>query len=225
MASGAGSTTSVRLVATPVGPARLLCDAATGPVAEGPATLALGHGAAGGASSRDLVALATALPRLGVDVVRVEQPWRVAGRRVAPRPETLDVAWSAAMAALHEAGTVRGPLVVGGRSAGARVACRTGRATGAAAVLALAFPLHPPGRPDRSRRDELAAAGLAMLIVQGERDSFGRPAELGGGPWDVVAVAGADHGFAVPRRAGGPEPDWGPVLAAVASWLGRVRGE
>jgi predicted alpha/beta-hydrolase family hydrolase len=114
--------------------------------------------------------------------------------------------------------------VVGGRSAGARVACRTGRATAAAAVLALAFPLHPPGRPDRSRRGELAAAGLPVLVVQGERDPFGRPAELGDGPWDVVAVADADHGFARPRRSGGPEPDWSPVVAAVASWLDRVLG-
>jgi predicted alpha/beta-hydrolase family hydrolase len=109
--------------------------------------------------------------------VLVEQPWHVAGRRVAVAPPRLDEAWLAALGAL-ELRPGGSPLVVGGRSAGARVACRTATTVGAAGVLALAFPLHPPGRPERSRVGELAAAGVPVVVVQGERDAFGTPADL-----------------------------------------------
>jgi predicted alpha/beta-hydrolase family hydrolase len=160
-------------------------------------TLVLGHGAGGGIEARDLVALAEALPERGVTVVRVEQPWRVAGRKVAGPPATLDRAWLAVLEALD----VGGSLVVGGRSAGARVACRTAVRVGAVGCLALAFPLHPPGRPERSRYDELAGADVPTLVVQGERDPFGGPAAFPTLPpaCELLAVPGADHSFRVPQ--------------------------
>ena len=128
-----------RLVSTPAGDARLIVDRAP---RRARATLVLGHGAGGGAGARDLVVLAEALPAAGFTVVRVEQPWRVAGKRVAPAPATLDRGWLGALAHLE----VAGALLVGGRSAGARVACRTALALGAAGCVALAFPLNPPRR-------------------------------------------------------------------------------
>lgn len=184
-------TTAVRTVPTPHGDARLHTDRSRHPIA----TLVLGHGAGGGVDSRDLEALAAAMPRNGITVVRVEQPWRVAGRKLAPRPEILDACFVAATDKLR----VRTPLVVGGRSAGARSAARTATAVGASGCLALAFPLHPPGKPERSRLDELEGAGVPTLVVQGERDTFGTPEEF---PADVdlTVVPGADHAFKVPKR-------------------------
>jgi predicted alpha/beta-hydrolase family hydrolase len=184
-------------VATPAGDARITWYPADRPRL----LLALGHGAGGGVEARDLQALADALPEHGTTVALVEQPWRVAGKKVAPAPRTLDAAWTALWPAL-EAGTEGGdlPVVAGGRSAGARVACRTAGALGAAAVLALSFPLHPPGRPEKSRADELTGAGLPTLVVQGERDPFGRPDEFPSGT-RLATVPGGDHGFAVPKRA------------------------
>ncbi|MEP7091906.1 MAG: alpha/beta family hydrolase [Nocardioidaceae bacterium] len=180
-----------QLVPTPHGDACLVRDRSRHPFA----TLLLGHGAGGGVEALDLAALAADLPRQGVSVVRVEQPWRVAGRRVAPRPQVLDECFVAAANRLR----VRTPLVVGGRSAGARSAARTARELGASGFLGLAFPLHPPGRPDRSRLAELEAVSVPSLVVQGERDAFGTPEEF---PPDqqVVIVPGADHGFRVPKR-------------------------
>jgi predicted alpha/beta-hydrolase family hydrolase len=180
-----------QLIDTPHGPARLVRDRSRHPLA----TLLLGHGAGGGVESPDLAALAKQLPKQGVSVVRVEQPWRVAGRRVASRPEVLDECFVAVANKLR----VRTPLVVGGRSAGARSAARTARELGASGYLALAFPLHPPGRPERSRLAELTAVTVPTLVVQGERDAFGRPEEF---PPDreLTVVPGADHGFTVPKR-------------------------
>jgi hypothetical protein len=173
------SASSVLTVATPRGPARVHLDLAPDDEPGAP-VLVLGHGAGGGVASEDLDALARALPSRGIHVLRVEQPWRVAGRRVAEAPPRLDEAW---LAVLHDvavqqviAGARR--LVLGGRSAGARVACRTARAVGAAGCVAVAFPLHPPGRPERSRADELAAVGVPVLVVQGQRDPFGAPDEV-----------------------------------------------
>ncbi|MFZ0323836.1 MAG: alpha/beta family hydrolase [Actinomycetes bacterium] len=185
-------TERVRL-RTPEGDARVHIDPALG---RRRALLVLGHGAGGGVEAADLVALARHLPNRGVTVVRVEQPWRVAGRRLAPRPAALDAAWGPAVAAAVRTAPDL-PLLVGGRSAGARVACRCASKVGALAVLALAFPLHPPGRPDRSRAAELAV-GMPLLVVQGERDPFGRPEEFAG--VQVVPIPAADHGFQVPRR-------------------------
>jgi uncharacterized protein len=180
-----------QLVETPHGPARLVRDRSRHPSA----TLLLGHGAGGGVESPDLAALARQLPRQGVSVVRVEQPWRVAGQRVASRPEVLDECFVAVANKMR----VRTPLVVGGRSAGARSAARTARELGASGCLALAFPLHPPGRPERSRLAELTAVAVPVLVVQGERDAFGRPEEFPP-DHDLTVVPGADHGFKVPKR-------------------------
>ena len=191
--------TDSQLVPTPHGDARLVRDRSRHPIA----TLLLQHGAGGGVEAPDLVALAAALPRHGISVVRVEQPWRVAGRRIAPRPPILDECFVAAANRLR----VRTPLVVGGRSAGARSAARTARELGASGVVALAFPLHPPGRPERSRLAEIEAVTLPTLVVQGERDAFGRPEEFPSDR-DLAVVPGADHGFRVPKR--------GPVSAEEA---------
>ncbi|MEV7149902.1 alpha/beta family hydrolase [Streptomyces sp. NPDC093084] len=178
--------------------------------------LALGHGAGGGVEARDLRALAAALPGHGVSVALVEQPWRVAGRKVAPAPGTLDAGWRGVWPALAAPGL---PVVSGGRSAGARVACRTARELGAAAVLALSFPLHPPGRPEKSRAEELLGAGVPTLVVQGGKDPFGKPAEFPDGGYTLVEVPDADHGFAVPKRADiTPEGAVTIITDAVVAW-------
>jgi predicted alpha/beta-hydrolase family hydrolase len=165
------------VVGTPEGPARAVTTAARGP---GVGTLVLGHGAGGRRWTDDLLAVRDTAADAGWAVVLVEQPWRVAGRRVGPAPAALDRAWLAVLGEVVRA-PATGPLVVGGRSAGARVACRTATAVGAAAVVALSFPLHPPGRPERSRAAELAlpgAAGIPVHVVQGRTDPFGSPAEV-----------------------------------------------
>ncbi|MGC5562772.1 alpha/beta family hydrolase [Streptomyces sp. FR-108] len=164
--------------------------------------LAVSHGAGGGIEARDLRALAAVLPAHGVTVALVEQPWRVAGKELAPAPKTLDAGWRGLWPALAAPGL---PVVAGGRSAGARVACRTATELGAHAVLALSFPLHPPGRPEKSRAGELLGAGVPTLVVQGGNDPFGRPEEFPQrtqpGSYEIVEVPYGDHGFAVPKRA------------------------
>lgn len=223
------------LVQTPLGDARLSCSCAIG---RRRAALVLGHGAGGGIEAADLRALAAGLPARGVEVVLVEQPWRVAGKRIAPAPKTLDVAWRAVLDHLR-AGRVGGsgddysgdnyggeyadtPLIVGGRSAGARVACRTGASTGAAAVLALAFPLHPPGKPEKTRADELIATGLPTLIIQGATDPFGSAAEFPPLPdtHRLVALPAGNHEFAV-RKDQSPVID--TIVEAVADWISTLR--
>ena len=190
-------------VTTTLGPGRLVVD----PAREARATLWLGHGAGGGIDAPDRAALAAALPDLGITVVRSEQPWRVAGRAVAPRPAALDAGWLDAAPSVAEL-TAGRPLVVGGRSAGARVACRTADAVGAAGVVCLAFPLHPPGRPERSRIAELLQPAVPVLVLQGERDTFGtaddvRAAIAEAAPGTtrdslrVTTVPGADHSMKV----------------------------
>jgi hypothetical protein len=184
--------TKVREVATPHGAARLHTDRARHPVA----TIVLGHGAGGGVEARDLVALARGLPRSGITVVRVEHPWRVAGKKLAPAPRVIDECFVAAVDQLR----TRTPLVVGGRSAGARSAARTAAHLGASGVLALSFPLHPPGKPERSRVEELLAVDVPMLVVQGERDTMGAPDEF---PehLQMTVLPDADHGLKLPARA------------------------
>jgi len=179
--------------------------------------LAVSHGAGGGIEARDLKALAAALPAHGVTVALVEQPWRVAGKKVAPAPKTLDTGWRGLWPALAAPGL---PVVAGGRSAGARVACRTAAELGAAAVLALSFPLHPPGKPEKSRADELLGTGVPTLVVQGGNDPFGRPEEFPPGAYELAEVAYGDHGFAVPKRSGLTEARAMEVLTgAVTGWL------
>ncbi|MFK0289416.1 alpha/beta family hydrolase [Streptomyces sp. NPDC090442] len=205
-------------VTTPAGDARISWYREAEPAR---AVVAVSHGAGGGVEARDLVALAAALPARGYTVALVEQPWRVAGKKVAPAPKTLDAAWTALWPALTKPGL---PVVAGGRSAGARVACRTARELGAHAVLALSFPLHPPGRPEKSRGEELTGAGVPTLVVQGGRDPFGRPAEFPAGT-EITEVAHGDHGFAVPKSAGVSEAESMAALTdAVLAWLDGVCG-
>ncbi len=159
---------------TPHGPARVHLHTAPG----APGALVLGHGAGGGVSAPDLVAASRAALEQGLSVALVEQPYLVAGRRSSPPAAQLDGAWTAVVERLRTEELAGLPLVVGGRSAGARVACRTAAATGAAAVLCLAFPVHAPGRggdPSKSRQPELDAVRLPVLIVQGTSDPFGMP--------------------------------------------------
>jgi uncharacterized protein len=190
-------------------------------------TVVLGHGAGGGLTSVDLTAAVSLLDAEGWATALVEQPWLVAGRRVAGPAPTLDAAWVPVVETLRSRGgalnTVRGPLVVGGRSAGARVACRTAATLGADAVLCLSFPLHLPGyadRPDRSRAPELRLvtdAGRPIATVQGENDPFGTAAELAAYLPDgaVYPVAGT---HTIPRSSAAS------VAAAVLHSTGRLRG-
>lgn len=200
-------TPRVEQLSTPLGTARVTTEGAGGR-----GTLVLGHGAGGGVDAPDLLAARDAGLAAGLRVVRVEQPWRVRGGRVAEAPVRLDLAWTAILDGLD------GPLVVGGRSAGARVACRTADAVGAVAVLALAFPLAPPARPERTRLPELLAPGVPRLVVQGSRDAFGVPAP--GPQLEVHVVAGADHAFAVRRKDGRTAADVRQeVVDVVTGWL------
>ena len=203
-------------VDTPLGPARVI---ATEPAGAVVGTLVLGHGAGGGIGSADLVAVTAEAAAAGWRVLGVEQPWRVAGKRIAPAPPRLDEGWAAVLAALRDDGRLTGPLVLAGRSAGSRVACRTAVGLGADGVLCLAFPLHPPGRPERSRADELTAVGVPLGVVQGERDAMGRPEELAavltGRPGASLYAVPGDH--ALTRS-----PD--VVALAAADWLGGVAG-
>ena len=205
--------TDVRVVATPHGDARLHTDRSRHPIA----TLLLGHGAGGGPEARDLAALGSELPREGITVIRLEQPWRVAGRRVASAPKVLDECLVAVADQLRP----RTPLVLGGRSAGARSATRTAHHLGASGVLALAFPLHPPGKPEKSRLDELLGAGVPTLVIQGERDTMGAP-EAFPDHLDLSVVPTADHGFKTPARGGVSEAEaMAIVVESALEWINR----
>jgi predicted alpha/beta-hydrolase family hydrolase len=158
------------------------------------ALLVLTHGAAGAVGSVDVLAVRAAALDAGIAVALVTQPFRVAGRTAPPKPEPQDEAWVAMLIGLRRRrGLASLPLVTGGRSNGARVACRTATAIAADAVVALAFPLHPPGKPEKSRLDELALPQVPVLVVQGDRDPFGLPPAAAGRT--VVVIAGADHGL------------------------------
>ena len=194
-------TPSVITVATPQGPGRFFVDLSE----RASSILVLGHGAGGGVGAADLELLARSLPVLGTTVVRFEQPWRTAGRAAGAPPPRLDEAWLAALSWLVEQEWAEHPLVVGGRSAGARVACRTASETNPAAIVCLAFPLHLPGRPEKSRAAELLAPTAPRLVLQGTKDSFGTPEEIraaiGASPGiTVVELPGADHGYRIARR-------------------------
>ena len=191
---------------TPHGPAAVELHCAP----EARAALLLGHGAGGGVTAPDLVAATRAAQQVGVDVALVEQPYRVAGRRAAAPARQLDAAWLAVAAELGRRSFDGMPLVFGGRSSGARVACRTAAAGGAVAVLCLAFPVHPPGRPDRDRMPELDAVDVPVLVVQGERDPFGRPTPSH--HRELVLLPG-DHGL---------KADLDAVRRAVGEWLDRI---
>lgn len=199
-------------IETPHGPARAHLQAVDG----ARPTLVLGHGAGGGVGARDLVVAAEAARAAGFATALVEQPYRVAGRRSAAPAHHLDAAWIAVVEHLRAAGLARGTLVVGGRSSGARVACRTAEATRADGVLCLAFPLRPPARagkpPAASRLSELDAVPVPVLVVQGENDRFGIPPE---GPSRTVVLVRGDHAL---------RSDLGAVSDAVRCWLSHLVG-
>lgn len=202
-----------RRVPTPQGDALLVSYRARSPLAQ----LVLTHGAGGGIEAADLVRLAGALPRHGIGVTLVQMPWRLQGKKLAPRPALIDEAFSAVLDSLRP----RVPLVIGGRSAGARSACRLARDDRVSGVLALAFPLHPPGKPEKSRLDELEATRVPTLVVQGERDPFGTPAEF---PDDVdlAVIPAADHALRVPRSAPVTQDEAFEVLVEAAlEWVVR----
>jgi predicted alpha/beta-hydrolase family hydrolase len=193
---------------TPQGPARAHLHPAGEPVG----ALVLGHGAAGGVSTPDLTAVTDVAGSAGFAVALVEQPYIVAGRRSSPPPNRLDEAWTAVVEQLR-GGELSGlQLVVGGRSAGARVACRTAAQTDAVAVLCLAFPVHPPGRPEKSRQAELDAVQVPTLVVQGDGDPFGMPEA---GPGRTVVTVTGNHSL---------KADLDAVRAAVRDWLPGVVG-
>lgn len=202
-----------RMVATPRGEARVVARRAKRPIA----TLVLTHGAGGGIDAPDLLRLARTLPQQDISVTLVEMPWRVAGKKLAPAPAVIDECFTAVLDTMR----MRSPLIVGGRSAGARSACRIARSAGARGVLALSFPLHPPGRPEKSRLHELQGAGVPTLVVQGERDPFGTPEELPPGT-DVAVVPFADHSMKVPKSAPlTQEEALAVVLEATLEWVVR----
>jgi uncharacterized protein len=192
---------------TPHGPARAHVDKVRGAVG----AVVLGHGAGGGVAAPDLQAAAEAARAEGLSVALVEQPYRVAGRRSPAPAAQLDAAWIAVIGELRSGPLRRLRLVTGGRSSGARVACRTAAATGARAVLCLAFPLHPPGRPEASRQDELDAVQVPVLVVQGDRDPFGMPPPAANRT--VVTVAG-NHSLRGEEHS---------VRTAISQWLAELR--
>ncbi len=195
---------------TAAGPARVTLEPPAG--RERPAFLvALTHGAGGTPDTPDVLAVATAARRLGAVTALVTQPYRVSGGRAPGSPVRQDAAWAQVVAALNPGGL---PLVQCGRSNGARVVCRTASAVHAVGAIALAFPLHPPGKPDKSRDSELRAAGAAgtpVLVINGDRDPFGIPQ-----PDDatrVVVLPGETHALSKNTAA---------IGEAVAGWLGTL---
>ncbi|MBL1072992.1 alpha/beta hydrolase [Nocardia sp. 2] len=175
--------------------------------------LVLTHGSGGGVDAKDILAVRDSAIDHGGAVALVTQPYRVAGRRAPGKAEVQDAAWLEIIAALRKkVGKV--PLIQGGRSNGARVACRTARAVGASGVLALSFPLHPPGKPEKSRRDELLAPGdIEVLVINGARDPFGIPDAADAA--EVHVVAGQAHSY----RAGFDE-----IAATATPWVLRWAG-
>jgi predicted alpha/beta-hydrolase family hydrolase len=198
-----------QLVDTPHGEARVHIDRAEDP----PAALVLGHGAAGGVAAQDIVAAADVARTEGLSVALVEQPYRVAGRRSPAPARQLDAAWIAVLEHLADEELAGVPLIVGGRSLGARVACRTAETTGGVAVLCLAFPLQPPqragGKTSESRLTELDQVRVPMLVVQGEKDRFGIPPAAK--RRTVVTVPG-DHSLRNAEAVGEAIQGWLPSI-------------
>jgi predicted alpha/beta-hydrolase family hydrolase len=195
-------------VDTPHGPARVHLHGAGEPAG----ALVLGHGAGGGVAARDLVAATRAAQAIGVSAALVEQPYRVAGRRSPAPAAQLDAAWTAVVDELRGGALSSLALVVGGRSSGARVACRTAAQTGAVGVLCLAFPVHPPGRPEKTRLPELDAVAVPTLVVQGKSDPFGMPPAR---PQREVVTVPGNHSLT---------GDLETLRAAVGRFLGELLG-
>ena len=193
-------------IETPHGPARAHVTKVRGAAG----AVVLGHGAGGGVGAPDLVTVAEVAQAEKLSVALVEQPYRVAGRRSPAPAAQLDAAWIAVVAHLRATAFKRVPIVCGGRSSGARVACRTSAETGSVGVLCLAFPLHPPGRPEKSRLDELDAVSGPVLVVQGASDPFGMPPP---GPSRTVVTIAGNHSLRSDREA---------LRTAVRDWLSQV---
>lgn len=192
---------------TSAGPARVTVEKAAG---RPRLLVVLTHGAGGTPDTPDVLAVRDAARGLGAVTALVTQPYVVRGGRAPGSAARQDAAWAEIVAALNRSGL---PLVQGGRSNGARVACRTARAVGATGVIALAFPLHPPGQPGKSRDAELRAAGTRVLVLNGDRDPFGIPE-----PDDathVVVLPGETHALSKNPAA---------IGEAVAGWLGTLPG-
>jgi predicted alpha/beta-hydrolase family hydrolase len=196
-------------IETPHGPARAFVQQADDPIG----ALVLGHGAGGGVSAPDIVSASKTALENDISVALIEQPYRVAGRKSAAPAKQLDAAWEAVMEHLIGGPLADMPIVTGGRSSGARVACRTAAATGAVGVLCLAFPLHPPGKkddPSKSRQPELDATEVPVLIIQGKGDPFGSPQPKG--KVKVVYLEG-DHGL---------KKEHAKLRQTVEDWLPKV---
>ena len=203
---------AVSLVPSPHGDARVhVARPAEGHVG----LMMLGHGAGGGVTAHDLQLATEEALRAGLAVALVEQPYRVAGRRAPAPPAQVDAAWCAVVEHVHSAELGDLPLIVGGRSFGGRVACRTSADVGAAGVLCLAFPVHPPGRPEKSRLAELTAVTVPTLVVQGERDPFGMPDREGLPSNITLAVVSGDHSL---------KKDAPAIRAAITTWLAELLG-
>jgi len=207
---GTGTVRQVEEITTEVGPARVVLERPRRPVF----LTVLTHGAGGTPDTADVLAVRDAVRALGAATALVTQPYRVRGARAPGSASRQDAAWLEIIATLlRETAAPSGPLplVQCGRSNGARVVCRTAREVGAAGVVALAFPLHPPGRPDKSRDGELRAAGTRVLVINGERDPFGVPEP--DETTEVVVIPGETH--ALSRRPAA-------VGDAVTAWLGAL---
>lgn len=195
---------AVALAPTPHGDARVHV---AHPEVEPVGLMMLGHGAGGGVTAHDLMLATEEALRAGLMVVLVEQPYRVAGRKAPAPPAQVDAAWCAVASQVH---TDDLPLIVGGRSFGGRVACRTSADVGAAGVLCLAFPLHPPGRPEKSRLPELTAVAVPTLVVQGDRDPFGVPDPQTLRDEVTLVVVSGDHSLKKEAPA---------IRSAISTWL------
>lgn len=213
-AAGTGSVRQVEEIITAAGPARVVLErprrGRPGPVF----LTVLTHGAGGTPDTADVLAVRDAARALGAATALVTQPYRVRGARAPGSAPRQDAAWSEIIAALLRETARRSgplPLIQGGRSNGARVVCRTARQVGAVGVIALAFPLHPPGQPDKSRDGELRTAGTSVLVINGERDPFGVPEP--DETTEVVIIPGETH--ALSRRPA-------VVGDAVTAWLGAL---
>lgn len=182
------------------------------PVASPLAALVLGHGAGGGIESPDLVGATEAARSAGLTVALMEQPYRVAGRRSPSPAAQLDTAWKEVVSQLRDGPLGNLAIMSGGRSLGARVACRTAAETDSLAVLCLAFPLHPPGRPDKSRLDDLDAVRVPVLVVQGESDPFGTPPD---GPSRTVARIPGTHSLRSSAAVEAVVSDWLATLLPI----------
>ena len=203
---------AVSLVPTPHGDARVhLALPSDGSVG----LMMLGHGAGGGVTAHDLGLATEEALRAGLAVALVEQPYRVAGRKAPAPPAQVDAAWCAVAEHLRGANLGDQQLIVGGRSFGGRVACRTAEDVGAAGVLCLAFPVHPPGRPEKSRLEELTSVTVPTLVVQGDHDSFGVPDPKTLPSNITVAVVSGDHNL---------KKDAPAIRAAISTWLAEVLG-